>query len=117
MLFEFLLGFFALNSILLLWFYSPLKLSLAKIIFKEDIFEHDKFEELILIRWRSLNLATLSSCYICFSFWTSLIIGFILMFLFNLPWYTPIVTFLCYPSLAYAFKKIFFENKVDLLKK
>lgn len=103
-------GLLATSSILLLWFYSPLKMSLAKILFKETITDHSQFEDLIFLKFKSDKLSTLSSCYICFSFWTSLIVGAILYSLLDMPVYTPAITFFCYPVLCYAIKKYVFDK-------
>jgi hypothetical protein len=105
-----LLGLLATNSILLLWFYSPLKLTLAKILFKEDITDHTQFEDLIFLKFKSNKLSTLSSCYICFSFWTSLLVGGFLYYLLDMTIYTPIITFFSYPVLCYAIKKYVFDK-------
>ena len=105
---NFILGFLCTSSLLLLWFYSSLKTTLAKILFKEQITNNDQFEDLIVIRWKSENLSHLSSCYICMSFWTSLVVG-CGMTLLGSPNYMPLITFFTYPCLCYAMKKYVFD--------
>ena len=105
---SFLLGLLATNSILLLWFYSPLKISLAKIFFKETIFDQDSFDDLINLKFGE-KLATLSGCYICMSFWSSLLVGIVIAFITG-NWYMPLITFFSYPSICYFVKKYIFDN-------
>jgi hypothetical protein len=95
-------GLLAVNSLLLLWFFSPLKISLGKILFKKVLMPHE-FDDYISLKnnW----LGELIACWICCSFWLSLIIGFVLMVMFSLPLYWPILTFLGYPCLCYLFYK------------
>lgn len=104
-----LLAFLSVNSLLLLWFYSPLKLTLAELLFKIKITSHEQFEDLLLLKFKSEKITILSSCYICLSFWLSLFSGVILYYFANMPIYTPIITFLSFPSLSYAFKKYIFD--------
>jgi len=108
-MFNLFLAFLSVNSLLLLWFYSPLKITLAKLLFKEDITSQEQFEDLLYIKFKNNNLTILSSCYICLSFWLSLISGIILFLLAGMPYYTPVITFLSFPCLCYVFKKFIFE--------
>jgi len=101
-----LLSLLGVNSFLLLWFYSPLKTTLAKILFKQNITQQEQFEDLIFLKFKSEKLSILSSCYICMSFWSSLIAGIILTVFCGQPLYTPAVTFIVFPSLCFLFKKI-----------
>jgi len=105
---SFLLGLLATNSILLLWFYSPLKISLAKLLFKEVILDNDSFDDLVNLKFGE-KLATLSGCYICMSFWSSLLIGIVIAFISNC-WLMPLITFFCYPPLCYFVKKYIFDK-------
>ena len=106
---DFLVSFLGVNSALLLWFYSPLKFTIAEIFFKQKITNFDQFEDLIFIKFKSEKLSTLSSCFICFSFWCSFFAGLILTQLGH-PWYTPFITFISYPPLCYFVKKYIFDK-------
>lgn len=99
----FVAGLFFLCSILLLWFVSPLKLTLAKILFKKDILVPSDFDDILYLK--APLVGKLSGCWICTSFWTSLVLGIIFV-LMGQPLHTPLVTFLGYPGLAYIFKTI-----------
>ena len=103
MIFEYILGCLAVCSILLLWFVSPFKTTLGEIIFKKNLTPL-QFDDVLFLK--SPFLGKLVSCWICCSFWTSLIVGFILVLAFNTPLYTPLVTFFTYPALAYIFKTL-----------
>jgi hypothetical protein len=105
----YILGLLAVNSILLLWFYSPLKLTLAKLIFKKDLLTGEQFDDILAVY--SLKLSTLSGCYICCSFWSSLVIGILLSLSHALPLCFPLITFLTYPALCYIFKVYVLEKK------
>lgn len=105
---NFIIGFLSTSSLLLLWFYSSLKITLAEIFFNEKITNNDQFEDLIMIRLKNEKLSHLSSCYICMSFWTSFLVGCLLTFLGS-PNYTPVITFLTYPCLCYIMKKYVFD--------
>jgi len=88
----------------LIWFYSPLKISLGQILFDKDIYTVDQFETRLLIR--NALLGKLLSCYICFSFWISLFIGIVAATLHLAPLWFPVVTAGTYPSLCYLYKCI-----------
>jgi len=103
MIFEYLLGLSAVCSLLLLWFVSPLKITLGKVLFKKDLLP-EQFDDLLFLK--SKFLGKLLSCWICMSFWLSLAIGIILTLWLQTNWYMPVITFLTYPSMAYAFKKL-----------
>lgn len=104
-----IIGFLSTSSLLLLWFYSSLKITLAEILFNEKITNNEQFEDLIMIRLKNEKLSYLSSCYICMSFWTSFIVGCFLA-IFGSPDYTPLITFLTYPCLCYIMKKYVFDR-------
>lgn len=91
-------------SFLLIWFYSPLKTTLGQIFFDKNIFTNDQFETTLLLK--NSFLGKLTSCYICSSFWLSLITGATLFFIFGLEWYFPFLTWFTYPSLLYIYKII-----------
>lgn len=101
---DFFCGALAVNSLLLLWFVSPLKLTLAKLLFNQNFITHDQFDTYILIRYPTFG--KLTSCWICLSFWLSLAIGGAFVLWFDAPLLTPIVTFLVYPAICYLFKQI-----------
>jgi len=91
-------------SFLLLWFFSPLKLTLGKLLFKKDFILLDEFDDRVFM----INsfLGKLQSCYICTSFWISLFTGGIFMVLLSLPLYWPFLMFFTMPPIAYFFKKL-----------
>ena len=92
----YILGYLILNSWLLLWFVSPLKSTIGSVILKREVSNVD-FDDYIFIK--SKFLSKLLSCWICMSFWSSLVIGFLLTF--NIIW--AVMCFLTYPCLAYIF--------------
>lgn len=96
----FILGLLSLNSILLLWFFSPIKTSISEIFLKKSLMPLD-FDDYIYSKNKIIG--KLISCYICCSFWISLIIGIVFTLLFNLPITWPLITFFCYPGLSYLF--------------
>ena len=100
MILEYILGLLFVLSLLILWFFSPLKTSLGKILFKKVLMPHE-FDDYISLK--SQNLGILISCWVCCSFWLSLLIGIIFMFVSNLPWYYPLVTYLSYPGICYLY--------------
>jgi hypothetical protein len=87
---------------LLIWFYGPIKTTLGQWLFDKNIYSNDQFETALLLR--NKKLAILSSCFICFSFWTSLTVGAILAFANSLSPYFPLITAFTYPSIAYLYK-------------
>lgn len=91
-------------TILLVWFYSPLKVTLGQLFIDKNLYSNDQVETAILIKNKWLG--KLLSCYICFSFWTSLAVGLLHYKLVNVPWYFPFVTWFTYPSLCYLYKAI-----------
>lgn len=93
------LGFFVVFSIVVLWFDSPLKITLGRVLFKAKYNHKNQFDDKIT----TINpiLGKLSGCYICFSYWTSLAVGIVLMYGFSLPVYFPILTFFIYPGICY----------------
>jgi len=101
-----LFAFLGVNSFLLLWFYSPLKTTLSELLFKTKITKNEQFEDLIYLKFKSEKLSILSSCFICMSFWVSLLSGIILTIFCNQPYFTPVLTFFTFPCLCYIFKKI-----------
>lgn len=101
---EYLAGALTVCSILLLWFVSPLKITLAKIFFKKDIINLDEFDDFLFLKNKILG--KLTACWICLSFWLSLLVGIAIVVLFGGAYYTPIITFLTYPAIAYIFKTI-----------
>jgi hypothetical protein len=103
--FVYIMGLLVVNSMLLLWFYSPLKTSLGKIIFKQILLPHE-FDDRVYLK--NNFLGELFSCYICCSFWLSLTIGIISKLLFsNLFLLYPLLTFLTYPAICFIFYKIY----------
>jgi len=101
---DFFAGALAVCSILLLWFGSPLKITLGKLFFKKNFIMHTEFDDYLFMTNRLLS--KLLSCWVCLSFWLSLATGAVFVFVCNAPLYTPILTFLIYPSICYVFKTI-----------
>lgn len=106
MIFYYLSGLLVVNSLLILWFYSPLSSSIGKYFLKNDkIYTLDNLID--FISYKSQFLGTLLSCWICLSFWLSLFVGAILMILFQLPFYFPILTYFTYPAILYLVKQLY----------
>lgn len=97
-------GLLLVQTLLLLWFYSPLRITIGQLLFDKDLYTFDQFETYLLVR--SSILGKLLSCYICSSFWLSLNIGIGFVLFANTPWYWPFFTALSYPSICYLYKKI-----------
>lgn len=95
-------------TVLLIWFYSPAKITLGNILFKEPIFSQNEFDTIML--FKNQFIGKLLSCYICFSFWTSLATGLALYFIFKLPWFFPVATTLTYPALCILYKIFLDKN-------
>ena len=106
MIFYYFSGLLTVNSLLILWFYSPLSSSIGKYFLKNDkIYSLDDLID--LISFKSLFLGTLLSCWICLSFWLSLFIGTILTVFFGLPLYFPLLTYFTYPAILYPIKGLY----------
>lgn len=104
MIWIYLSGLLVVNSLLILWFYSPIANSIGKIFLKRNnIYVLDDLLDIIAIK--SQFLSTLLSCWICLSFWLSLIVGFVFMFYFELPWWYPLLTYFTYPSILFLIKQ------------
>lgn len=88
----------------LIWFYSPLKITLGQFLFDKDLYTVEQFETRLLIR--NAFLGKLLSCYICFSFWVSLFIGIVFALLSLVPIWFIAVTAGTYPCLCYLYKTI-----------
>jgi hypothetical protein len=91
-------------SALLLWFYSPLQVSLAQIFIHKNLYSLDQVNTAIMIK--SKFLAKLLGCFICCSFWTSLVVGCFFMLITDVPKYFPLLTWFTYPSICYLYKTI-----------
>ena len=89
-------------TVLLIWFYSPLKVTLGQLFIHKNLYTDDQVETALMIKNKWLG--KLASCYICFSFWTSLFISIFYKFACNLSWeFVPLAWF-TYPSLCYLYK-------------
>jgi hypothetical protein len=98
--------FLTVNSLLILWFYSPLSSTIGNFLFqKSDIYSLDMFLDILCLKVPIL--AKLLSCWICMSFWLSLITGFVYMLIFNLNWGFPILSFFTFPSILYLLKQLY----------
>lgn len=89
---------------LLIWFYSPLKVTLGQLFIDKNLYSNDQVETAIMIynKW----LGKLLSCYICFSWWTSLAVGSAFTLIYNLHWSHIFLSWFTYPSLCYLYKAI-----------
>lgn len=90
-------------TLLLIWFYSPLRSTIGH-FFSKSINSNEDFETALL--FKSPFLGKLLGCYICSSFWCSLAIGLIFWVVFSLPNYFPFLTWFTYPCIAYIYKSI-----------
>jgi len=103
-IFAYAKGLLTTWTVLLIWFYSPLKVTLGQLFIHKNLYSNDQVETAIMIRNKWLG--KLASCYICFSFWTSLLVGLFLKFENNLSWKFIFLTWFTYPSLCYLYKSI-----------
>lgn len=99
----YIIGILVVNSLLLLWFFSPIKTTLGKIIFKKELLPLD-FDDLVFVRMPILG--KLIGCYICSSFWLSLLIGIFFTLVCSMPWWWPFLTYFTYPSISFIFYKV-----------
>jgi len=97
-------GLFVTWTVLLIWFYSPIKVTLGQLFIDKNLYSNDQVETALMLK--NIWLGKLLSCYICFSFWTSLIVGSVFYKIFDLPGYFPFLTWFTYPSLCYLYKSI-----------
>jgi hypothetical protein len=104
MLYPYIIGLLTTLTSLVIWFYSPLKITLGQLFIDKNLYSIDQVDTAILIKNKWLG--KLLSCYICFSFWTSLVVGLILFKSLDLPGYFPFLTWFTYPSIAYFYKSI-----------
>lgn len=109
MIYYYTTGLLVTLTYLLIWFYSPLKTTIGQIFINKNISNNEDFETALL--FKSPLLGKLLGCYICSSFWLSLVVGIIFWGLFDLPNYFPILTWFTYPCIAYLYKTIVDKNK------
>lgn len=100
----YLQGLLVTLTTLLIWFYSPLKVTLGQLFIHKDLYTDDQVETAIMIKNKWLG--KLASCYICFSFWTSLFVGIVFKMLYTLPVSFIFLAWFTYPSLCYLYKSI-----------
>jgi len=98
----YIMGLLGLWSFMVLWFLSPFKITLGKILFNKEFNTPVDFDDYLFIKNKVLG--KLLSCWICTSFWTSLLIGIVIYFVYSTPLTTPLITFSTYPSITYLFK-------------
>lgn len=98
----FVLGYLITQTLLLIWFYSPLKITLGQLFIDKNLYSVDQVETAIMIRNKWIG--ELISCYICCSFWSSLIVGLILKSVFSLPSFFVALAWFSYPSVCYLYK-------------
>jgi len=106
MIILYILGLLGVNSILLLWFMSPLKTTLSELLLGKTLMPYE-FDDWLFIKNKFLG--KLLSCWICCSFWLSLLVGLFSVILFGGVWYYPLITFFTYPSVCYIFKRLVSE--------
>jgi len=93
---------------LLIWFYSPIKITIGQLLFGKCINSAEDFDVAIMFKFPILG--KLQSCYICSSFWLSLLIGSLFTLLFGINYKFIFLAWFTYPSIAYLYKK-FIDNK------
>jgi hypothetical protein len=98
----FVLGYFITQTLLLIWFYSPLKITLGQLFIDKNLYTVDQVETAVIIRNKWLG--ELISCYICCSFWASLGVSLILKNVFSLPSFFVLLAWFSYPSICYLYK-------------
>lgn len=101
---EYIIGLGATQTLLLIWFYSPLKTTIVQLFFKKDAIDGEILDTWLLLK--SPFIGKLFGCYFCCSFWLSLIVGIVFMLWSGLSWLYPVITWLTYPSITYLYKKI-----------
>jgi len=97
-------GLLTTLTVLLIWFYSPLKVTLGQLFIDKHLYSIDQVDTALLMKNKWLG--KLLGCYICCSFWTSLIIGIIFLKANDLPFTFPTLTAFTYPCIAYLYKVI-----------
>jgi hypothetical protein len=95
------LGLLTVQSLLVLWFFSPLKTTLSEIFLGKMLMPHE-FDDWLFIKNKWAG--ELLSCWVCCSFWCSLAVGLFLTIIADQVWYFPLITFFTYPSLCFLFK-------------
>lgn len=69
--------YFLVQGLVLFWFFSPLKSSLISILTKDKYFSSNDFD--VWLMSKSKYLGKFFSCHFCFTFWSSMIISFLLI--------------------------------------
>lgn len=70
----------ASSGVISIWFYSPLKCSLAKLFFNiKDCWDNSKFDNMLSLKSKSIGF--LSGCHFCIFFWSSLFFSILLQFI------------------------------------
>lgn len=106
MIYTYVFGLLFVNSLLILWFYSPLPSSISKIFFKKNnVYTLDDFLDFVAVK--NQTLSTLLSCWVCMSFWLSLMCGLILYLVLNVEFLFPLITFFTYPAILFLIKQLY----------
>lgn len=100
----YIIGLGITQTLLLIWFFSPLKTTLAQFFLKKDAIDGELFDTWLLLK--SPFIGKLLGCYFCCSFWLSLVVGISTMYYLDLSLIYPLITWLTYPSITYLYKKI-----------
>lgn len=96
----FILGLSIVNSLLLLWFFSPIKITLSELFLGKSLMPLE-FDDYVYSK--SKFFGKLNTCWICCSFWLSLTVGVIFCYVSSLTLLWPLITFLSYPAFCYIF--------------
>jgi hypothetical protein len=102
---EALTVYFVAQAATVFWFYSPIKTSLFYLFTKQQTFNNDSFDLLLLSKSSLLKVLT---CTFCFSFWASVIVSVFVSqdlksFVFNLAF--TIVMLYLYEQILNFLKK------------
>jgi len=100
----FFLGYFITQTLLLIWFYSPLKITLGQLFIDKNLYSIDQVETAVMIKNKWLG--ELISCYICCSFWSSLLVSVLLKKIFSLPLFFVFLAWFSYPCICYLYKLV-----------
>lgn len=105
---EYFLGLTFVLSVLILWFFSPLKTTLSEIFLGKTLMPQE-FDDMLYIKNKWLG--ELLSCWVCCSFWSSLVTGIIFTIISDKPWFYPLVTFFSYPGICYLYYSLVKQSR------
>jgi hypothetical protein len=105
-LFLYFVGLLTVLSLLVLWFYSPLKTTISEMFLGKTLMPHE-FDDWLY--FKNKWAGKLATCWICCSFWLSLVVGTIITILFSSVIIFngfALITFFTYPAIAFLYYKI-----------